>query len=89
MPHWSADQFGAQLDTARVAQVSQPAVSRISNPPVVAAAQALALSQLCRLEVGDTADWKSALRGAVGGRADQFAGLAFVIDFWAKLPNTG
>jgi len=33
----------------------QSAVSRISNP------QALGRSNICRLEVGDTADWKSAL----------------------------
>jgi hypothetical protein len=33
----------------------QPAVSRISNPPL------LPLPAGCRLEVGDTADWKSAL----------------------------
>src|SRR4051794_17827958 len=38
-----------------VAQTSQSAVSRISNP------QALGSSGACRLEVGDTAGWKPAL----------------------------
>jgi len=39
----------------------QPAVSRVSNPP--ATWQSIELRTVCRLEVGDTAGWKPALRG--------------------------
>ncbi|MBK9139031.1 MAG: hypothetical protein IPM17_09760 [Verrucomicrobia bacterium] len=56
------DPFDATVDAALfVARKSsadfQSAVSRVSNPPSVAS-----IAASCRLEVGDTADWKSALR---------------------------
>jgi hypothetical protein len=42
----------------------QPAVSRISNPPAVRKFRACRLAKVCRMEFGETADWKFALPDA-------------------------
>jgi hypothetical protein len=54
-----------EIATAGVSQGSagfQPAVSRISNPLTFGNPGVTESSNTCRMEFGDTADWKSALR---------------------------
>jgi hypothetical protein len=52
---------GRDGDTRRSAGF-QPAVSRVSNPLTPPTARVLQFRTVCRLEIGDTAGWKPALR---------------------------
>ena len=63
--HLSAGRARARPGTAPVAQVSKPAVSQCFQPARRLTFQCGGLVRTPgRLETGDTADWKSALRGA-------------------------
>jgi len=48
----------------------QSAVSQVSNLRTAEKASEMGISAICRLEVGDTAGWKPALRGAQNSELD-------------------
>ena len=48
----------------------QSAVSQVSNLPTSEKASGMGIPPVCRLEVGDTAGWKPALRSAESSELD-------------------
>ena len=59
------EQGGIKLRPAQLRSADfQSAVSQVSNLRTAEKASGMGFSPVCRLEVGDTAGWKPALRGA-------------------------
>ena len=68
-------QGGIKLRPAQLRSADfQSAVSQVSNLRTAEKASLMGISPVCRLEVGDTADWKSALQGAQNSELDAALG---------------